>query len=106
MRAVCRNQMCTDSEGNSPVHTGCWSNDHGRCWHVLHGTEMTQGSCNHFICTSCGIEVFSFPALETPPTKCATCVWLDEYIKDPVERSQLLKSLGRDGGHHSSNETC
>ena len=49
--------------------------------------------CDQFVCTGCGVEIFSMPSQEPPPTVCATCRWLDHYVADPVEREELRKRL-------------
>jgi len=53
---------------------------------------MTDGA-DEFDCTKCGRHVYSLPPADPPPTMCATCVWLDEFIADPAEREKLRKRL-------------
>lgn len=53
---------------------------------------MTE-NCDHFVCTDCGTEVYSFPVREVKQTRCYTCQWLFETIKDPKEREELRKKL-------------
>ena len=46
-----------------------------------------------FICVTCKREVCSFPFTGREQFQCATCQWLDTYIKDPVEREELRARL-------------
>ena len=60
-------------------------------------TQMSEhehrASNDEFDCSQCGRHILSFPAREPPPTKCATCLWIDEFIRDPQEADQLRKQL-------------
>jgi hypothetical protein len=44
---------------------------------------------DEFVCRECGNEIKSFPPHDPPPTICATCRWLDEFVSDPVEREKI-----------------
>lgn len=48
---------------------------------------------DEFVCAECGQEIVSLPPCDPPPTICATCQWLDEFISDPVERERLRQRL-------------
>lgn len=49
--------------------------------------------CDEFICTGCGLQIFSVPPRDPPPTLCALCQHLEEFVTDPVERETLRKRL-------------
>jgi hypothetical protein len=54
---------------------------------------------DEFVCTECGTNIVSLPPVTPPPTVCATCSWLNEYVTDPVEREELRRRLmGAEGG--------
>jgi hypothetical protein len=58
---------------------------------------------DEFVCTECGSTVYSIPPVDPPPTVCATCAHLNEFIADPVEREQLRRRLmGDDHGPHEA----
>jgi hypothetical protein len=46
-----------------------------------------------FVCEACGQSVWSIPPQTPPPTRCATCNFLDEFVKDPGEREELRRRL-------------
>ena len=54
---------------------------------------------DEFICTDCGTYVYSVPPRDPPPTVCATCAHLNEFVVDPVEREELRRRLM--SGHRS-----
>ena len=46
-----------------------------------------------FVCAVCGFSVYSVPPRDPPPTVCATCAILAEFVDDPVERAELRRRL-------------
>jgi hypothetical protein len=48
--------------------------------------------CDQFVCEACGADIISMPPIVPPPTKCATCTWIDAYI-DPWERDAVRARL-------------
>ncbi len=57
-------------------------------------TCKDEGLVSEFVCVSCAIEVTAFGLNECPvPPQCATCLWLDEFIADPVERERLGRQI-------------
>jgi hypothetical protein len=58
---------------------------------------MADRQFDEFVCVDCGSSVYSVPAIEPPPTQCATCRYLNEFVTDPRERDELRRRLmGRD----------
>lgn len=56
-------------------------------------SEDSQVPCDKFICEDCGADIVSIPAVNPPPTRCATCTWLEEFVPDPVEREELRRRM-------------
>jgi hypothetical protein len=54
------------------------------------GTTM---KADEFVCEACGQSVWSIPPQSPPPTRCATCNFLDEFVTDPEEREELRRRL-------------
>lgn len=52
---------------------------------------------DEFECDTCHRLIYSLPPHTVrgtpPPTRCACCTWLDEFVADPVEREQLRKII-------------
>jgi DNA-directed RNA polymerase subunit RPC12/RpoP len=48
---------------------------------------------DEFTCSDCGASVWSVPPQEPPPSRCATCAHLNEFVADPVEREALRRRL-------------
>ena len=48
---------------------------------------------DEFICPDCGRSIISLPPQEPPPTRCAVCLWLEEFVPDPVERDEIRKRM-------------
>jgi len=59
---------------------------------------MPEPTADEFTCVECGQHVYSLPRRDPPPTLCATCAWLDEFIADPEERERLREELCAFGG--------
>jgi hypothetical protein len=55
-------------------------------------------NCDEFDCASCGMHIVSLPPRDPPPTLCATCMWMDEFLLDPVERAEVLRRLAEPEG--------
>jgi hypothetical protein len=51
-----------------------------------------------FVCADCGRQIYSFPAREPPPTICAGCDWLHEFIDNPKTRDLLRRRMMMDEG--------
>jgi hypothetical protein len=52
-------------------------------------TELPKNTADEFTCESCHRTIFSTPPRIPPPTRCALCTWMDEYIQDAKEREML-----------------
>jgi hypothetical protein len=50
-------------------------------------------SADVFDCPGCGRRIYSLPRRNPPPTLCATCTWLEEFVEDPVERAKLKERM-------------
>ena len=48
---------------------------------------------DEFICSDCGRTVISLPPMDPPPTRCALCHHLLEFVADPDEREELRRRL-------------
>ena len=47
-----------------------------------------------YVCVTCDIEVTALCLTVCPlPPRCATCLWLDEFVPDLVERERLRQHL-------------
>jgi hypothetical protein len=53
--------------------------------------DQTTG--DHFICADCKGEIHTFPPRNPPPTLCAVCAFIAEYIENPAERDRLRRRL-------------
>jgi hypothetical protein len=60
--------------------------DHERRWAATRQAraEWESRSCDKFECSVCGRLIYSFPAREKPPTRCATCIGMSKSIMPPV----------------------
>jgi hypothetical protein len=59
---------------------------------------MTDAVHSHdeFVCPDCGQLICSLPARDPPPTICATCQWLRNYVPDLDERAELRARLAKE----------
>jgi hypothetical protein len=73
-----------------------------RCGMVSHNPNDEKhrycGACHEFehdefVCTSCGRMIISIPPVDPPPTRCAVCQHLEEFVADPVEREAMRRRL-------------
>ena len=48
---------------------------------------------DEFQCAGCGQYIISLPAQDPPPTRCATCTWMNEFVHDPAERAAIIVHL-------------
>lgn len=48
-------------------------------------------TADEFTCPDCGRLIISLPPRDPPPTRCAVCQWLEEFIPDPFERTAVRK---------------
>ena len=53
---------------------------------------------DEFVCDECRRLIYSLPPVTPPPTRCATCQWLDEFVANPVEREHIRELLDADAG--------
>lgn len=51
----------------------------------------TDREADEFRCTECGRDVVSLPAFDPPPTVCALCRHLLEFVPDAQEREAIRK---------------
>ena len=62
---------------------------------ILPADVKAGTDCDEFDCPDCGNHIYSTPRRVPPPTGCATCQWLNEYVSDPEEREAIRqRSLG------------
>jgi hypothetical protein len=55
---------------------------------------MSEHDCDFFVCRDCGRDVYSFPQQNPPPKPvCGACLFLNEFVDDPVEREKLRKQM-------------
>lgn len=54
---------------------------------------MKERTHDEFTCTDCDQLIYSVPPHDPPPTVCATCQWLNEFISDLVEREVVRARL-------------
>jgi hypothetical protein len=57
--------------------------------------EPPSGSCDEFVCPDCHRHIFSTPRRDPPPTVCAVCLWMREFVPDEMERKAMRKRLAR-----------
>ena len=50
-------------------------------------------AADEFVCSDCGRTIYSLPPIDPPPTRCATCAWILEFIADPIERAAIRARL-------------
>lgn len=48
-----------------------------------------------FICEKCGYHIYSV-GYDDGTNICGLCKWLDEFIKDPIEREQIITHVRGD----------
>jgi hypothetical protein len=46
---------------------------------------------DEFRCAECGDDIISLPPLDPPPTVCALCRHLLEFVPDPREREAIRR---------------
>lgn len=46
---------------------------------------------DEFTCLDCERLIWSVPPREPPPTRCAMCQWLIEFVADPAERAEIRR---------------
>jgi hypothetical protein len=54
----------------------------------------TEPTADEFECPGCGRLIISLPAREPPPTRCAICAWLEEFVPDPETREKIRARMG------------
>lgn len=56
--------------------------------------EAEDGRVSKFVCVDCEIEVTALGMSVCPvPPKGATCLWLEEFVPDPVERKRIGRQV-------------